>query len=65
MKTRSVIALSACTLEYACGEHLQSEGDEASFELARVLLQVRAHPENGIEGEQVRNRIEAKVHDAE
>jgi len=24
-----------------------------------------AHPEKGIEGEQVRNLIEAKVHDAE
>jgi hypothetical protein len=57
MKTRGVIELSACTLEYACGERLESEDDEASFELARVLLQVRAHPEKGIEGELVRNRI--------
>jgi hypothetical protein len=57
MKTRGVIALSACTLEYASGERLESEGDEASFELARELLQVRAHPDKGIEGEQVRNRI--------
>ena len=57
MKTRGVIELSACTLEYACGECLESEGDEASFELARELLQVRAHLEKGIEGEQVRNRI--------
>ena len=52
-----IIKLSACTLKYACGERLESEGDEASFELARELLQVRAHLEKGIEGEQVRNRI--------
>ena len=32
MKTRGIIELSACTLEYACGECLESEGDEASFE---------------------------------
>ena len=57
MKIRGVIKLSACTLEYACGERRESEGDEASFELARELLQVRAHPEKVIEGEQVRNRI--------
>jgi hypothetical protein len=44
MKTKGDIELSACTLEYACGERLESEGDEASFELARELLKVRAHP---------------------
>jgi hypothetical protein len=44
-------------LEYACGERPESEGDEASFELARELLQVGAHPEKGIEDEQVRKRI--------
>ena len=38
MKTRGVIELSACTLEYSCSECLESEGDEASFELARKLL---------------------------
>ena len=57
MKTKGVIELAACTLEYACGECLDSEGDEASIELARELPQVRAHPEKVIEGEQVRNRI--------
>jgi len=38
MKPKGVIELSACTLEYACGKRLESEGDEASFELARELL---------------------------
>lgn len=38
MKTKSVIELSACTLEYASGERLESGGGEASFELARALL---------------------------
>jgi hypothetical protein len=57
MRTRGVIELSACMLEYACGERPESEGDEASFELARELLQVGAHPEKGIEDEQVRKRI--------
>jgi len=57
MKTRGVIELSACTLEYTCGERRESKGDEASIELARELPQVRAHPEKVIEGEQVRNRI--------
>jgi hypothetical protein len=57
MKTRGVIELSACTLEYACSERLEAEDDEASFELVRELLQIGAHPEKGIEGEQVRNRI--------
>jgi hypothetical protein len=38
IKTKGVIELSACTLEYACGERLESEGDEASFELVRELL---------------------------
>ena len=57
MKTKGVIELSACTLEYACGERLESEGDQAAFELARELLQVRAHPEKGIQVEQLSNRI--------
>ena len=57
IKTKGVIELSACTLQYACGERLESEGDEASFELARELLLVSAHPEKGIQVEQVRNRI--------
>ena len=57
MKTKGVIELPACTLEYACRERLEFEGDEASFERARELLQVRAHPEKGIQVEQVRNRI--------
>jgi hypothetical protein len=34
------------------------------FELAREHMD-REHPEKGIEGEQVRNLIEAKAHDAE
>jgi hypothetical protein len=38
VKTKGVIELSVCTLEYTCGERLQSEGDEASFELVRELL---------------------------
>jgi hypothetical protein len=38
MKTRGVIELSACTREYSCSECLESEGEEASFELARKLL---------------------------
>jgi hypothetical protein len=38
MKTKGVVQLSACTLEYACGECLESEGYEVSFELTRELL---------------------------
>jgi hypothetical protein len=56
MKTKGVIELPTCTLEYACGERLESEGDEAWSELARELLW-SAHPEKGIQVEQVRNRI--------
>jgi hypothetical protein len=37
MKTKGVIELPAYTPEYACGERLESEGDEASFELVREL----------------------------
>jgi hypothetical protein len=37
MKTKGVIELAACTLEYACGERLESEGHEAAFERAREL----------------------------
>jgi hypothetical protein len=52
------------TLECACGERLEAEDDEVLFELAREHMD-REHPEKGIEGEHVRNLIEAKVHDAE
>jgi hypothetical protein len=38
MKPKGVIELAACTLEYACGECLESEGDEVSIELARERL---------------------------
>jgi hypothetical protein len=34
------------------------------FELAREHMD-REHPEKGIEGEQVRNRIDARAHDAD
>ena len=64
MKTKGVIELSACTLEYACGECLESEGDEPLFERAREHMG-REHLEKGIEGEQVRNRIDAKAHDTD
>jgi hypothetical protein len=52
------------TLECACGERLEAEDDEVLFELAREHMD-REHSEKGIEGEHVRNLIEAKVHDAE
>ena len=42
----------------------RSSEDETLFELAREHMG-REHPEKGIEGEQVRSRIEAKAYDAE
>jgi|Tabmets5t2r1_1033131.scaffolds.fasta_scaffold190825_2 hypothetical protein len=59
MKPKGVIELAACTLEYACGERLESEGDQASFELARELPLVRAHLAKQIGDEQLPNPIEA------
>jgi len=61
---RDVIEPSACTLECACGERLKAEDDEPLFELAREHMG-REHLEKGIEGEQVRNRIDAKAHDTD
>jgi hypothetical protein len=51
-------------LECACGERLEAEDDVALFELARGHMD-REHPEKGIEGEQIRNRIDTKAHGAE
>ena len=43
--------------------HLEAEDGEPLFELVREHMD-REHPEKGIEGEQVRNRIDAKAYDA-
>jgi hypothetical protein len=59
MKTRGVKELSACTLEYTRGEHLNAEDGEAHYSSGRGSTWIKSIPAKQIGEEQLPNPIEA------
>jgi hypothetical protein len=65
MKTKGVIELSACTLEYACGEHLNAEDGEARYSSGRGSTWIKSIPAKQIGDEQLPTPLRPKIYNTE